>query len=70
MIAANKITENRVHWRSWIWLCPWVMLGLAVGILLLFGLSIWTALLAAMLLVCPAIMVWGAIQLNRRQRHL
>ena len=70
MIAANKITENRAHWRSWIWLCPWVMLGLAVGILLLFGLSIWTALLAAMLLVCPAIMVWGAIQLNRRQRHL
>ena len=69
MIAANKITENRDHWRSWIWLCPWVMLGLAVGIMLLLGLSIWTALLAAMVLICPALILWGAIQVRRPRKR-
>ena len=68
MIAANKITENRLRWRAWMWLCPWAMVGLAVAILFFAGLSIWTALLAAMLLVCPAIMIWGAIKIRQQNR--
>jgi hypothetical protein len=52
--------------RNWGWLCPFLMVGLAAGILALFGLSWWTALLVAILLVCPAIMVWGAIQIKRK----
>jgi uncharacterized membrane protein YfcA len=69
MIAANPITDKRAHWRAWIWLCPWAMLGLAVGILFLLGLSVWTALLAAVLLACPTLILWGAIQVRRRQKR-
>jgi len=52
--------NGRKHWRPWIWLCPLAIVGLAVAILFVVGLSIWTSLLAAMLLVCPAIILWGA----------
>lgn len=51
-------------WRARIsqWWCPWVALGLAAGILALAGLSWWSALLVALLLVCPALIVWGLIK--------
>lgn len=52
--------------RDWAWLYPFVMLGLAAGILILFGVTIWTSILVALLLVCPAIMIWGALYLRRR----
>ena len=58
----------RSHIRQWVWLCPFVMLGAATGMLMLVGLSVWTALLAVCLLVCPAVLVWGALQLKRRQQ--
>jgi ubiquinone/menaquinone biosynthesis C-methylase UbiE len=38
------------------------MLGLAIAILMLWGLSAWTAIIVALLLVCPLIMIWGAIK--------
>jgi len=43
----------------WCWLCPWLAIGLAAGVLVLWGLSWWTALLSALLLTCPALMLWG-----------
>ena len=52
------------------WMCPFVMLGAAAGILLLWGFSVWTAVLVAVLLVCPAIMVWGAIHVRRRSTEI
>ena len=52
--------------RDWAWLCPFVMLGLAAGILILFGVTVRTSILVALLLVCPAIMIWGALYLRRR----
>ena len=52
------------------WTCPFVMLGAAAGILMLWGLSVWTAVLVAVLLVCPAIMAWGAIQTLRHPAAL
>lgn len=52
--------------REWAWLCPFGMLGLAAGILLVFGGTFWTAILVALLLVCPAIMIWGALYVRRR----
>jgi phosphoethanolamine N-methyltransferase len=51
----------------WAWFCPFLMLGLAVAILILFGLSAWTAILVAILLVCPAVIVWGMIQTRCRK---
>lgn len=45
--------------NRWGWLCPWLAIGLAAGMLVLWGLSWWTALLAALFLVCPALILWG-----------
>lgn len=51
--------------NKWTWLCPWFSIALAVAILVLWGLAWWTALLVSLLLVCPAIMLWGMIKLRR-----
>jgi SAM-dependent methyltransferase len=51
--------------NKWSWLCPWAALGLAAGILMLWGVSLWTALLAALLLVCPALILWGLIEIRK-----
>jgi hypothetical protein len=70
MVAAKKVMDKRAHWCGRIWICPWAMLGLAVGILYLLGLSVWAASLAAVLLACPTLILWGAIQVRRRQKRL
>ncbi|MDP9927931.1 hypothetical protein [Variovorax paradoxus] len=44
---------------------------LAVVVLMLFGFTFWAALLAAVLQVCPALILWGVIEVmldERRQR--
>lgn len=51
--------------NKWTWLCPWFAIALAAAVLVLWGLTLWTALLVALLLVCPAIMLWGVIKLRR-----
>jgi ubiquinone/menaquinone biosynthesis C-methylase UbiE len=43
----------------WSWLCPWLAVALAAAVFMLFGLTWWSALLAAFLLVCPALLLWG-----------
>jgi hypothetical protein len=43
----------------WLWLCPLIGILVAGWVLMVFGLSYWSGLFAALLLVCPAIMVWG-----------
>lgn len=67
-ISREKISDNHGHWRAWVWLCPWTMLGLAAASLFVLGWSLWTAVLAAMLLACPAIILWGALQSRRRNQ--
>ena len=55
----------------WLWLCPALGVLLAAVVLLLFDFNVWSALLAALLLVCPAMLLWGAIEVmldERRQR--
>jgi predicted benzoate:H+ symporter BenE len=68
----------RMSWpefaNRWMWLCPLLAVVLAAGILWTYGLDWWTAMLAATLLVCPALILWGAIQValdawRRRARH-
>lgn len=51
--------------QKWSWLCPWATLGLAVAVLVLWGFSVLTALVIALLLVCPALLLWGSV-LTRR----
>ena len=51
---------------NWLWLCPLLATGLAAAVLIIWGPSAWTALVAALLLVCPAlIIVWGAVTFSR-----
>lgn len=52
--------------NRWVWLCPWLAVLLAAAVFTLWGLTWWTALLAALFLVCPALMVWGFIVVTRR----
>ena len=55
----------------WLWLCPVLSILLAAAVLMYFGFTFWGGLLAALLLVCPAMLVWGAIELwldERSQR--
>ncbi|MCI0363896.1 MAG: hypothetical protein L0219_08445 [Phycisphaerales bacterium] len=51
--------------RRFAWLCPLLAIALAAGLLALFGLSWRNAILAAMLLVCPALILWGVITTRR-----
>lgn len=53
--------------NRWGWLCPWLAILLAAGVFALWGLSWWTALLAALLLVCPALLLWGLYIMARSQ---
>lgn len=51
--------------NKWGWLCPWLSIALAATVLAVWGLTWWTALVIALLLVCPAIMLWGVIKMRR-----
>ena len=45
--------------NRWAWLCPWLAVALAAAVFVLFGFTWWSALLAALLLACPALVLWG-----------
>lgn len=68
MISGDKIGDDHGRWRVWFWVCPSAMLTLAAATIFVLGLSIWTAVLATMLLSCPAIILWGAIHTRRRRQ--
>ena len=51
--------------NNWGWLCPWFSIALAAAVLVLWGLTLRTALVIALLMVCPAIMFWVAIKTRR-----
>jgi hypothetical protein len=44
---------------------PLLAIIVAVGLLAVYGLSWRNAFLAALILVCPAIILWGVISLRR-----
>lgn len=51
--------------NKWAWLCPWLSIALGTAVLVFWGLTLWTALLIALLLACPATMLWAAIKTRR-----
>lgn len=51
--------------NRWGWLCPWLTIALVAGVLGLWGLSWWTALLAALFLVCSALLLWWLYAITR-----
>lgn len=50
----------------WLWLCPITALLLAAAVLWYWGLTPASAAIAALLLVCPALLVWGGLTLRRQ----
>lgn len=53
--------------RKWLWLCPPLMTALAVWTFTLLGLTLWTAIALSLLLVCPAIIIYGIVVVTRRK---
>lgn len=55
---------------SWLsrnlWLCPLAAIVVVAIVLVLFGMTWTTAIIAALLFVCPAILIWGFIAVRRR----
>lgn len=52
------------------WLCPLLSLMLATGVLVLLGVSWWTAPVVAVLLGCPVAAVWMLVGGGRRRRAI
>lgn len=53
--------------QKWVWLCPPLMTALALWIFMLLGFAVWAAVLMALLLVCPAIIIYGLIKISRHK---
>jgi len=64
----GPLDKARAWLSQYLWLCPVLAIALAAAILAAFGLSLWTAILMAVLLVCPAVLVWGMVTVLRRPR--
>ena len=52
-----------------LWLCPVLSLVLATAVLLLFGASVWTALVVGVLLGCPIAVAWALVADRLSQPH-
>lgn len=52
--------------RDAVWLYPFIALATAVGAFVLWGFSVWTAVVAALLLVCLAMILFGVFLATRR----
>jgi hypothetical protein len=72
-----EVAMRLVKWpefaNRWMWLCPILAVVLAAFVLWSFGWTWWSALLAALMLVCPVLLLWGGIEValeeRRRRRH-
>lgn len=50
--------------RRWLWLCPLVSVAMAAVLLFVFGVSVWTAAVVAVLVGCP--MAVGLVLVTER----
>ena len=69
----TEVAMRVVKWpefaNRWMWLCPILAVVIAAAVLWSFGIAWWSALLAAALLVCPALIAWGAVQVALDERR-
>ena len=47
------------------WLCPLLGLVMAAAVFYLWGLSLWTAIFAALILACPITILWGLMTFGK-----
>jgi hypothetical protein len=68
-----EVAMRFVKWpelaNRWMWLCPILAVMIAAAVLWSLGVAWWSALLAAVLLVCPVLILWGAVQVAFDQRR-
>ena len=67
---ARLMVRRRVDvMNRWIWLCPVLSVAVAIGVFIALGLSVWTAVLAALVVGCPIAALWacfaGRVPTNR-----
>ncbi len=55
-------TNNAIS--RWVWICPALGLILATLVFYMWGFTLWTSFVAALLLVCPIIILWGLVTLR------
>ena len=67
-LFANHPRLAQTPLTDWMWLCPPLAIALAAGAFAWWGFDWWTALLAALFLVCPALMVWGVFYAGKAPR--
>lgn len=48
----------------WVWICPALGLILATLVFYMWGFTLWTSFVGALMLVCPSIVLWGLITLR------
>jgi Flp pilus assembly protein TadB len=65
-VPADLIPRQRFASRL-LWICGAIGVLAAVTILLLFGISTWTAIAFVVLLACPAVVAWVLVA-ERKQR--
>ncbi|GBG14784.1 membrane protein [Novimethylophilus kurashikiensis] len=63
MERVPRFLPSRIN--RWTWLCPALGVVMAGVVLKLWGLSWWSAILVALMLVCPITIIWGLITLRR-----
>ncbi len=51
--------------NRWLWILPILVVLLSVTAFFYWGLSWTTAGLVALLMICPALMIWGAVQIQK-----
>jgi membrane protein implicated in regulation of membrane protease activity len=56
----QDIGQGRIRDRL-LWLCPFAAIAVAAAILWLFGLTVWTAIAAALLIGCPLAIAWALL---------
>lgn len=56
-------------WGRLAWICPLLAIALAAWILAQWGVNPRTAVVAALLLACPVLLVWGALRIKRTSRR-
>ena len=68
-VVAMRFVKWPEFANRWMWLCPILAVVIAAAILWSFGFAWWSALLAALLLVCTVLILWGAIQVALDERR-
>lgn len=52
--------------NRWLWICPILVVFISVLALASWGLSWMTALVVGLAIVCPALMLWGSLQVRKK----